>query len=859
MSQGAVYLLSCLHPVSGRISLDTHEIIISLSMDGRASPVTVLVKGIVMRLTHLLFVLWMTIGGICAVSAQVAGKSGRNDLTVVTNGQTRAVIVVSPGLDQRTWEYRAATDLARYIELMTGVKPVLVETAPAGDLPAFFIGSAALKAKPVLRGRLDKVAKKNPTVRADAIVVQRDGNRIYLAGLTDENQYHAVSHLLHAWGCRWYLPTEFGECVPEYKTLSIGEYDVAYASPFEIRDGRPLSVMAWLGSSKGWADFGARNFKTVDISGYGGPDPDRGIPNVGHSLGEYLKDILPEGKNIFNAPISDENVIDHVAAKVEARYRDGKNIDLGINDGAYSPSGSARDKQLQAGLYDKYFVNVSMSDVFLTLYNGVADRLKAKYPQSPSKIAFFIYTNLTIPPQQVEKAADNLVGVLAPIDIDPTHGMDDLHSPPKQEYRDMMYRWAEVMSGRVYVYDYDQGMLVWRDMPNPSHQAFRQDVKHYRKAGILGFTTESRGAYATIFLNMYFRAQLMWNPDFDVDAALAEFYPKFYGPATEPMRRYWTALYKAWEEMFATEHEFFAAPAIYTDALIEQLRPEVVAAEKTVEPLTRRNDLSRNEKLYLERVRFTRHSFDVIDNYMGMVRAGARNGDYAKGSSLGKQGLAARQRLGDMNEIFISTKMGEDDPAWFVGEVKMYEELAKLTDGTKGTLVAKLPLEWSFLRDPNDAGLPHGIARKPADLTYWKAHGSELTGFARRAYPPMTWEMVNTDLYPQAQGILHPDGQAFTGYSWYKTTLDLNANQVNGQVHLHFPGLFAKAWLYVNGRLVKFREQQDMWWWNDYRFAWDVDVTGYLKAGQNDITLRNWNNHHVSGLFRRPFLYRPVK
>jgi len=794
-----------------------------------------------------------------AADAQLAGTATRDPLVIVAKGVTQAVIVVAPGLDQKTWEYRAAADLAKYIEMMSGAKPAIVETVPDAATPALLVGHAALKAKPDLQKSLDKVAKKNPFVRADAIIVQRAGNRVYMAGLTDDGQYHAVSYLLQAWGCRWYMPTDFGECVPEHRDLSVGRLDYAYASPFEIRDGRPLHVLAWLGSTQGWAEFGARNFKTVDIPGYGGPDPDRGVPNAGHSLGEYVKDILPEGKSIFSAPISDDSVIEHITAEVEPRYRDGKNIDLGINDGAYSPSGSERDKQLQAGLWDKYFVNVSMSDVFLTLYNGVADRLQKKYPESKSKVAFFIYTNLTIPPQQVEHAAGNLCGVLAPIDIDPNHGMDDARSWPKQEYRDMMYRWAEVMNGHVYVYDYDQGMLVWRDMPNPSHQAFRQDIQHYRKAGILGFTTESRSAFATVFLNMYFRAQLMWNPDYDVDAALAEFYPNFYGPAAAPMSRYWSTIYQAWDDSISTEHEFFAAPAIYTDAVIEKLRPEIAEAEKIVAPYRQRTDLSRNERLYLERVQFTRHSFDVIDNYMGMVRAAAREADYTKAGVLGRKGLAARQQLGEMNETFISTKMGEDGPAWFPGEVQMFEDLAKLTDGTQGRLVAKLPLEWSFLRDPNDTGLPQGIARKPADLTYWKAHGSELTGFARRAYPAMTWEQVRTDLYPQAQGILHPDGQSFTGYSWYKTSIDLKPEQVKGSVHLRFPGLFAKGWLYVNGRLVQFRTQEDMWWFNDYSFSWDVDVTGYLKPGANDITLRNYNNHHLSGIFRRPFLYAPVK
>ena len=420
----------------------------------------------------------------------------------------------------------------------------------------------------------------------------------------------------------------------------------------------------------------------------------------------------------------------------------------------------------------------------------------------------------------------------------------------------MMYRWAKIMEGRVYVYDYDQGMLVWRDLPNPSHMAFRQDVKHYRKAGILGFTTESRGAYATIFTNLHFRAQLMWNPDLDVDAHLAEFYEKFYGPAAGPMGRYWNAIYKAWEETICTEHEFFVAPAIYTAELIEALRRELATAEKAMLGTAAKKNPGRNEKLYLERLQFTRHSFDVIDHYMGMVRAATGNCDYRKAAALGKRALAARQKLGEMNEIFISTKMGEKGPAWFPGEVAMYEDLANYTDGEKGELVAKLSLEWAFLRDPNDSGLPLGLPYKPADLSHWQQHGKKHTGFARKDYPIMRWEVVRTDIYPQAQGILHPDGQSFTGYSWYKTEVNLKAAQTKGKIHIRFPGLFAKAWLYVNGQLIAYRKQQDMWWINDYSFSWDVDISGKLERGKNDITVRNYNNHHVSGMFRRPFVYR---
>ena len=46
-----------------------------------------------------------------------------------------------------------------------------------------------------------------------------------------------------------------------------------------------------------------------------------------------------------------------------------------------------------------------------------------------------------------------------------------------------------------------------------------------------------------------------------------------------------------------------------------------------------------------------------------------------------------------------------------------------------------------------------------------------------------------------------------------------------------------------------------MWWFNDYGFRWDVDLSGKLQEGDNVIVVRNHSEHHLSGMFRRPFLY----
>jgi hypothetical protein len=492
----------------------------------------------------------------------------------------------------------------------------------------------------------------------------------------------------------------------------------------------------------------------------------------------------------------------------------------------------------------------------MEFYNGVARRLLKQHPQSNAKIGFLAYANITLPPQRKVTAEKPLVAYLAPIDIDPIHGMDDPRSPPRNEYKQMLYRWAEVMQGRLVIYDYDQNMMVWRDIPNPSHQAFRKDVQHYRKAGILGVDAESRNAIATTFLNLYFRGQLCWNPDCDVDAELQQFYTGFYGPAAEPMRAYWTAIFKAWEDALVTEHEYPVIPAIYPRQLVNALRAHVADGEKAVQSLATKASPSRNEKLFVERMKFTRHSYDVLDLYTAMVEAAATNCDYAAAATLGDQALAARERLTEMNGTFTTYKrIGENGPAWFPVEVAQYRELAKLVDGTKGTLVAKTPLEWSFRRDPHDTGLASNWAAGKPDLTWWDRQ-PDKGRFASHQNNPGHWELMRTDLYLQAQGLVSPDFHSYTGHGWYHTTLALDASQTQGNVHIMFPGLFNECWLYVNGHLVKHRPQKDVWWYNDYKFEWDVDLSGALQPGENTIALRIWNPHHFGGMFRRPFVYR---
>src|SRR6266545_2472452 len=109
---------------------------------------------------------------------------------------------------------------------MTGAKPTLADTEAAAtaalktDAPLLIVGAAALKADPTLADQLARVGKPEPVLRKDAIIIRRAGNRVLIAGTNDDSHYHAAVSLLQRWGCRWYIPTDIGECIPETKTLT---------------------------------------------------------------------------------------------------------------------------------------------------------------------------------------------------------------------------------------------------------------------------------------------------------------------------------------------------------------------------------------------------------------------------------------------------------------------------------------------------------------------------------------------------------------------------------------------------------------------------------------------------------------
>ena len=122
----------------------------------------------------------------------------------------------------------AATELARYIERMTGVAPE-VRSDHSGKAFPIFLGRAADKKL------VEKFNHSVAHIEHDAFVVEFLPDRINAIGNSDRGTLYAAYELLEQQGCRWYFPGKLGECIPRKAKLSFPEGKQEFIPDFNQR------------------------------------------------------------------------------------------------------------------------------------------------------------------------------------------------------------------------------------------------------------------------------------------------------------------------------------------------------------------------------------------------------------------------------------------------------------------------------------------------------------------------------------------------------------------------------------------------------------------------------------------------
>lgn len=178
------------------------------------------------------------------------------------------------------------------------------------------------------------------------------------------------------------------------------------------------------------------------------------------------------------------------------------------------------------------------------------------------------------------------------------------------------------------------------------------------------------------------------------------------------------------------------------------------------------------------------------------------------------------KKLSQIRDVCISNK-----EAPFTGEARW------LAPGQGVLLKGEVPQNirfedvtgWKFIKDPENKG--------------------EKAGYFKADYDYSSWQDINVN------ANWEKNIGDYDGYGWYKTKAAFPKGE---KFYLYFGGVDEEAWVYINGKLVFEQSCKNTGLTGDA--LWDkpfvFDPRPFLKAGENDITVRVFDKTQAGGIWK---------
>ena len=459
------------------------------------------------------------------------------DFLIVDDGRPHSTIVIA---DQPTDQaQRAAQELQHFIQRIGGVRldikresePVIGNRILVGHSPAI----AALG--------VGVPSGVTHAMKEEGFVSKTLGSDLVLAGNEDwhyKGTLFAVYDLLDELGCRWFMPGEFGEVIPEMTTIRVPERN---------RTERP--------------DF---RFRSIHISG-GMPysDEDRALygPWCDRNKIVQLQMNLPSDGSVSRLAPEKEYFESH--PEIYALDREGKRqpemlcmsepktVRIAVETirnffrerpdaytfGFAPPDGFPlcycdRCQSWFPGFEGKGYGDPSISEVWFNFADSIAREVYKEFPDR--WLMTNGYNSRVRPPETIGELSPNLGIQLACLPACALHRTGDPKCFPRINYGELLARWVKRLDP-VFLYDYEPGMSL-ANLPYPNLHNLRHDLPLFKERGIWGFWTEGSNSWMVTQLNYYVRGKLMWDVTEDVDALVHDFCQKFFAEAADPMEQY---------------------------------------------------------------------------------------------------------------------------------------------------------------------------------------------------------------------------------------------------------------------------------------------------------------------------------
>ena len=815
-------------------------------------------------IAHLL-VVWL-----CAFHAVGAPTAENPAFWLVRDGAPAATIVLAvEPLDSHVF---AAEELQRALKLMSGAELPIASDADEIDGPRIAIGRSALTRK--MDGDIpDGFSRK---LDEEGFIIRTKGDLLILAGndagpkrgvgkgkphqftTTYKGSLFAVYELLERLGCRWYYPGDFGELIPSSRDVNVAKLDVLEKPSFPVRGfwyGVPTqkrkdaqlyedmetwmlrcrflpysSVLASAGDGSVMGPFRKTRLETMN-----GEKTRVNILFEEHP--EYFALTKDGSRNVHYLCLANTNVLRIATEHVLEHFRanpDSMCFGYAPPDGA--PTCECSEcKARNFGFMQRPPANPNVQDIsdgFYWFLNEVAKGVEKEFPNK--WVTTTAYSGRVRPPEGI--ALNGNISAHTAFLGTAQHHRYDFYGWQTRMRVKFYERWGKASSFMVER-PYFPPMQFHCHVPQPLYRAHAFNLRTIRELGFRGSEWEGRCAFMAGGINYYVRGKCLWNADTDIDALLDEYYARCFGAAAEPVARFFEAVEKQYTTCPVDHHEEERLPEMYPHTFVVEVTDGVGDIEAMVAGA---DDGTR------KRVRFARLVVDHFRAYSEM-RAAEAEFAFTRAADKAREMIAHEREVEAMGTTLVDGTAENWDGRPLYGELganasphgKLKQYLAKqaMIDGTRGELVAALPVEWEFTKDERDDGLTF----------QWYLPGDH----------GQTWMPMKTTQSYEIQGLQDERLYGYNGFSWYRTTFDVPRKFKGRRLVLFIGGYNDHAWVWCNGRLAgeaPFHE-----YWQRWRYPAEVDITDCVRYGkQNTLAIRVADEQNFGGIFRRCFVYAPV-
>jgi len=504
-------------------------------------------------------------------------------LCLVENGSTSYRILIGPGTPP-TEEF-AAQELQGYVMQISGAFLPLDQGSPKSSVKYIIIG------KNTIIGLGLKI--NEDYLGQDGFVIKTIGDMLLLVGGSSRGTLYSVYSFLEMLGCRWMAPGIIGEVIPQTPDIIIDPIEHIEVPGFIYRGFANLLPVSQEGSQ--WIDWMAKNKMNYFLGQFSNYDDFKKILG-----GEIEKRSMYVGVNFDDltelydkASLSDATQIDlpKLLEYILKFISDNPEVDI---------------IQFPEEILD------TVGEKYLSFMDDVKKKIKEKYPERSIQLMF---CNRAL--SSIAHTGFNTYNPASRKCY--RHSMGDEKCGLNQEVRLFLEENIKNL-GKIHVSEYYMGSYSQNSLPFPILNTIMLDLEYFsRLSNVEGIISQcEQGNWGTYGLNYYVLAKMSWKPDIELGIIVDDYCDKYYGSASEPMKRYYAKL----EDLMAKkEHfQFIIPPQMILDFFSEEFISDLDMELRNAEDLANdamNYDRIRKAHLSFEHVKLL---FEMLDNYTKAIQ-----------------------------------------------------------------------------------------------------------------------------------------------------------------------------------------------------------------------------------------------